>query len=206
MQQLQKQVQQAVVGQEQVLNCLMVALLCGGNVLLEGLPGTAKTRTIKALAKALDASLGRIQFTPGSKGNEQRGLVERIIVGPADSDISELEFLQHTIAFALQKIQRRGDRVNWAAVQANARQLNFKTAKGRIDILRKLRASRNRARTILRREIPIANQFLEEVQFQLRVEQLEPLPQLGRSLTAPSIVPGEDPSGQTVSPINEDDL
>jgi MoxR-like ATPase len=61
---LKTQMQRAVVGQSQVVERLLVALLCNGNVLLEGLPGTAKTRSIKSLAKALDAQLGRIQFTP----------------------------------------------------------------------------------------------------------------------------------------------
>jgi MoxR-like ATPase len=43
---------------------LTLALLCNGNVLLEGLPGTAKTRSIKTLASVLEAGLGRVQFTP----------------------------------------------------------------------------------------------------------------------------------------------
>jgi MoxR-like ATPase len=54
----------AVIGQEQVTRALIIALLTNGNVLLEGLPGTAKTRAVKTLARVLDASLGRIQFTP----------------------------------------------------------------------------------------------------------------------------------------------
>lgn len=54
----------AVIGQEDVVEALIVALLTNGNVLLEGLPGTAKTRAVKTLAQVLDASLGRIQFTP----------------------------------------------------------------------------------------------------------------------------------------------
>ena len=54
----------SVIGQEQVTRALAIALLTNGNVLLEGLPGTAKTRAVKTLARTLDASLGRIQFTP----------------------------------------------------------------------------------------------------------------------------------------------
>lgn len=63
-QRLQLQVQKSVIGQEQVVERLIIALLASGNVLLEGLPGTAKTRSVKALAKAMQVSLGRIQFTP----------------------------------------------------------------------------------------------------------------------------------------------
>ncbi len=53
-----------IVGQPQLLNRLLVALLCRGHVLLEGLPGLAKTRTIKTLASASHTSFRRIQFTP----------------------------------------------------------------------------------------------------------------------------------------------
>jgi len=54
----------AVIGQEHVVRTLLLSLLTNGNVLLEGLPGTAKTRSVKCLARCLEASLGRIQFTP----------------------------------------------------------------------------------------------------------------------------------------------
>ena len=53
-----------IVGQTLLLNRLLVALLCRGHVLLEGLPGLAKTRTIKTLASASHTSFRRIQFTP----------------------------------------------------------------------------------------------------------------------------------------------
>jgi MoxR-like ATPase len=53
-----------IVGQHDMLEKLLVALLCGGNVLLEGLPGLAKTLTIKTLAQAIDADFSRVQFTP----------------------------------------------------------------------------------------------------------------------------------------------
>ncbi len=55
---------ESVIGQDEVVRTLTLALLCNGNVLLEGLPGTAKTRSIKTLATVLEAGLGRIQFTP----------------------------------------------------------------------------------------------------------------------------------------------
>jgi len=53
-----------IVGQPTLLNRLVVAMLCRGHVLLEGLPGLAKTRTIKTLAQATGMSFKRIQFTP----------------------------------------------------------------------------------------------------------------------------------------------
>ena len=61
---MMEQMARSVIGQEEVVRTLTLALLCNGNVLLEGLPGTAKTRSIKTLSRVLQASLGRIQFTP----------------------------------------------------------------------------------------------------------------------------------------------
>jgi MoxR-like ATPase len=54
----------SVIGQENVVEKLVIALLANGNVLLEGLPGLAKTRAVKSMAKILEAGLARIQFTP----------------------------------------------------------------------------------------------------------------------------------------------
>ena len=61
---MMRQMDKSVIGQEEVVRTLTLALLCNGNVLLEGLPGTAKTRSIKTLSQVLQAKLGRIQFTP----------------------------------------------------------------------------------------------------------------------------------------------
>ena len=54
----------SIVGQEEVVERLVIALLAGGHVLVEGLPGLAKTRAVKSLASNLAAGLSRIQFTP----------------------------------------------------------------------------------------------------------------------------------------------
>jgi MoxR-like ATPase len=61
---IQKRVNQSVIGQERMVERLMIALLANGNVLLEGLPGLAKTRAIKSLSQALESDFSRIQFTP----------------------------------------------------------------------------------------------------------------------------------------------
>ena len=58
------EVRKVIVGQPGVLDRLLVALLCRGHVLLEGLPGLAKTRTIRTLADASHLAFRRIQFTP----------------------------------------------------------------------------------------------------------------------------------------------
>ncbi len=54
----------SIVGQEQVIDQLVLGLLANGNLLLEGLPGLAKTRAVNSMAKNLSAGLSRIQFTP----------------------------------------------------------------------------------------------------------------------------------------------
>jgi MoxR-like ATPase len=54
----------AIIGQERVIERLVIGLLANGNLLVEGLPGLAKTRAIKALAKNLECDFSRIQFTP----------------------------------------------------------------------------------------------------------------------------------------------
>ncbi len=54
----------SIIGQEAVVERLLIGLLANGNLLIEGLPGLAKTRAVKALAENLDADFGRVQFTP----------------------------------------------------------------------------------------------------------------------------------------------
>ena len=61
---LQNKISKSIIGQEHVVERLLLTLLCNGNVLVEGLPGLAKTRAIKSMAKNMDAGLSRIQFTP----------------------------------------------------------------------------------------------------------------------------------------------
>jgi MoxR-like ATPase len=61
---LMTQLSEQVIGQEAVVRGLVLALLCEGHVLVEGPPGTGKTRAVKSLARSLNASFGRIQFTP----------------------------------------------------------------------------------------------------------------------------------------------
>ena len=53
-----------IIGQEQLVNRLLVALLADGHILVEGAPGLAKTKAIKTLAEGIEGDFHRIQFTP----------------------------------------------------------------------------------------------------------------------------------------------
>ena len=60
---IQQRIAQVVVGQERVVERLLIAMLTGGHLLLQGVPGIAKTLLVNALAKAIDLSFSRVQFT-----------------------------------------------------------------------------------------------------------------------------------------------
>lgn len=61
---VQQEIQKRIVGQTHLLDSLMIALLTGGHLLLEGVPGLAKTLTVRSLAEVIDVTFRRIQFTP----------------------------------------------------------------------------------------------------------------------------------------------
>ena len=61
---VKSEIGQVLVGQEEMLDLLLIALFTGGHVLLEGVPGIAKTLTAKLLARSIDTAFSRIQFTP----------------------------------------------------------------------------------------------------------------------------------------------
>lgn len=61
---IQNEINAVIVGQEKIIEQLTIAILCEGHILLEGLPGVAKTLAAKCIAKTVDAEFNRIQFTP----------------------------------------------------------------------------------------------------------------------------------------------
>ncbi|WP_455756259.1 AAA family ATPase [Sulfurimonas sp.] len=63
-QDIKKEVSKVVVGQDKMIDGLLIALLCDGHILIEGVPGLAKTTTVNALAKSLGLNFKRAQFTP----------------------------------------------------------------------------------------------------------------------------------------------
>ncbi|HEU0052450.1 MAG TPA: MoxR family ATPase [Longimicrobium sp.] len=81
------QLGRVVLGQDDMLRQMLVALLAGGHALLEGVPGTAKTLAIRSLAMALDLRFGRVQFTPD--------LMPTDLVGVNVLDELKREFVYH---------------------------------------------------------------------------------------------------------------
>jgi MoxR-like ATPase len=61
---LKREISKKIVGQQRLIDRLLIALLSNGHILLEGVPGLAKTLAIKTLSDAIDGSFNRIQFTP----------------------------------------------------------------------------------------------------------------------------------------------
>ena len=61
---IKKEINKIIVGQDEMLELLIAAILADGHVLIEGVPGVAKTLTAKLLAKTMSVNFSRIQFTP----------------------------------------------------------------------------------------------------------------------------------------------
>ncbi|MDG3581661.1 AAA family ATPase [Galbibacter pacificus] len=82
--QIKKELGKVIVGQKNMIDMLLTALLANGHVLIEGVPGIAKTITAKLLAKTLTVDFGRIQFTPD--------LMPSDILGTSIFDLKKSEF------------------------------------------------------------------------------------------------------------------
>ena len=61
---LKKEISKGVIGQDEMINSILIGLLTNGHILLEGVPGLAKTTAVKAVAEAIDLNFKRVQFTP----------------------------------------------------------------------------------------------------------------------------------------------
>ncbi|MBI5201807.1 MAG: AAA family ATPase, partial [Elusimicrobia bacterium] len=84
-QELRKELARVIVGQEDLIERLLIGLLGDGHVLLEGVPGLAKTLTVKTLAQSIDADFSRIQFTPDLLPADLTGT---LIFSPKDGSFS----------------------------------------------------------------------------------------------------------------------
>ena len=81
---LKEEIAKGVIGQEEMVNSILIGLLTSGHILLEGVPGLAKTTTVKAVALAIDLNFKRIQFTPD--------LLPSDIIGAQIFDMKTSEF------------------------------------------------------------------------------------------------------------------
>src|SRR5690349_23744178 len=61
---IKNELRKVIVGQDDAIEQILIALLAEGHALIEGVPGTAKTLTVKTLSRIINADFGRIQFTP----------------------------------------------------------------------------------------------------------------------------------------------
>lgn len=69
----EKEIQKGIIGQREIIRQVLIAMLTGGNVLLEGMPGLGKTRLVGTISKVFDLSFKRIQFTPGLMPSDVTG-------------------------------------------------------------------------------------------------------------------------------------
>ncbi len=79
------EIQKVIVGQENLINRLLVGLLANGHMLIEGVPGLAKTMTVKVLSNAIHAKFQRIQFTPDLLPSD---LIGTLVFNPKDGAFS----------------------------------------------------------------------------------------------------------------------
>ena len=70
---IRENIEKRFVGKESVINNVLIALLAGGHVLIEDVPGVGKTTFAKALSRSIDAGFSRIQFTPDTLPTDVTG-------------------------------------------------------------------------------------------------------------------------------------
>ncbi len=85
---LLEEVGRVIVGQATMVERLLVGLLADGHVLMEGVPGLAKTLTVRTLARAIDTTFRRLQFTPDLLPAD---LIGTLVYDPKDQDIQDEE-------------------------------------------------------------------------------------------------------------------
>ena len=82
---LRHQIGRVIVGQEYMVDRLIIGILANGHVLIEGVPGLAKTTAVKTLAQAMDCSFSRIQFTPDLLPAD---LIGTLVYSPKDGEFT----------------------------------------------------------------------------------------------------------------------
>ena len=114
-QQLKKELKKAVIGQETMIEGLLIGLLSDGHILIEGVPGLAKTTTINALSKALGLDFKRIQFTPDLLPSD---IIGAQIYNPQDHSFSIKKGPLFTNLLLADEINRAPAKVQSALLEA----------------------------------------------------------------------------------------
>jgi len=109
------EVRKVIVGQEYLINRLMLGLLCSGHLLIEGVPGLAKTLAVKTLADTIDAGFRRIQFTPDLLPADLNGTM---IYNPSDQTFRARQGPIFTDILLADEINRAPPKVQSALLEA----------------------------------------------------------------------------------------
>ena len=112
---LKKEVAKIIVGQEELVNGIIVGLLANGHILVEGVPGLAKTLTVKTMAQAITASFQRIQFTPDLLPAD---IVGTMIYSPKDGTFAVKKGPVFTNILLADEINRAPAKVQSALLEA----------------------------------------------------------------------------------------
>ncbi|WP_372729613.1 AAA family ATPase [Nocardioides sp.] len=109
------EVAKVVVGQDAAVSGLLVALLCGGHVLMEGVPGVAKTLLVRTLAAALDVDTRRVQFTPDLMPGDITG---SMVIDPHQGELTFREGPLFTNLLLADEINRTPPKTQSALLEA----------------------------------------------------------------------------------------
>jgi len=112
---IKSEISKVVIGQERLVDRIIIAFLCGGHLLLEGLPGLAKTLAVKAFARTIDTEFARVQFTPDLLPAD---LIGTRIYNPRDLDFFTRKGPIFTNLLLADEINRAPAKVQSALLQA----------------------------------------------------------------------------------------
>jgi MoxR-like ATPase len=115
LQNVKDEIQKLIVGQSNVIDSLLIALICEGHVLIEGVPGLAKTTMINTLAKTLGQDFGRVQFTPDLLPSD---IVGAQIYNPRNSEFETKQGPVFTNLLLADEINRAPAKVQSALLEA----------------------------------------------------------------------------------------
>ncbi len=128
---LKNEIKKVIVGQDYVVDCMLMSLLCNGHILLEGVPGLAKTTLIKTVADALGLKFKRIQFTPDLLPAD---LVGTLIYNPKTQDFQTKQGPIFTNLLLADEINRAPAKVQSALLEAmQERQVTIGDASYKLD-------------------------------------------------------------------------